>query len=112
MNFFKHLLPFPKKVRRFQAFLWWLHASFFPYDKGNFFFERKRRWRKYCSECGWPLIRVDDLYDQYYIESIHPKAIQICSFCGMQFERTDRCDIFHGVYPIWELIKEQSDAKD
>ena len=101
--FTESLGPFPKKVKFWTALKWYLGATYFPYDKGNYWRERKRTERKYCTECGWPLIRIDDLYDPP-MESIHPEAIQMCQFCGIQYKMyEDSLILGHEktIYPIW-----------
>ena len=108
--FFRSLIeafrPFPKKVKFLTALKWWLEASYFTYDKGNFWGESKRKYRRYCSECGWPLIRIDDLYD-VPIEAIHPNAIQICQLCGIEYEVVEgeffsRPGKYKAILPIWK----------
>lgn len=73
-----YFLPFPKKVKFKKALLWWLSAGWRTYDK--------RGRRKYCSECGWPIVYIDELYDEGYIrESVNPDTVAVCSFCGIEF---------------------------
>ena len=71
-------LSFPKKVKFKKALLWWLSATWRTYDK--------RGRRKFCSECGWPVVYFDELYDEAYIrESVTPDVVAVCSLCGIEF---------------------------
>lgn len=70
--------PFPQKIKFRIALKWWLSAGWRTYDKHGR--------RKYCSECGWKLVYIDDLYDEMYIrESVNPDTVAVCSFCGVEF---------------------------
>lgn len=76
MKLTKYTLPFPGKVKFLKALWWWLDAGFATYDK------RKRR--KYCSECGWPVVYLDELYD-VPIEAYSPDVVAVCSMCDTEF---------------------------
>lgn len=96
-GFLDGLRPFPKGIKLPQAVWWWFVGHFFIYTK-------KKKWRRFCSECGWPLIRIDDLYDPP-MESIHPDAIQMCQFCGTQFEVTIIRGVWFSdrfIFPVWD----------
>lgn len=73
-------LPFPKRVKFWKALKWWLSAGWRPYDK--------RGRRKYCSECGWKVVYLDELYD-VDPEAVLPNVVAECSFCGTQFEEVE-----------------------
>lgn len=60
--------PFPTGVKFKKAIRWYLEAIIKPHRKGR---------RKYCVECGWPLVYRDDLYD-VPIESWYPDIVAIC----------------------------------
>lgn len=70
--------PFPKRVKFKKALRWYLEAIIKPCRKGR---------RKYCTECGWPLVYRDDLYD-VPIESWYPDVIAVCSnfYCSIEYE--------------------------
>ncbi len=97
MNFFKMLkedcLPFPKKVKFRKGLWWYLEAIIKPYTK--------RKKRKYCSECGCPLVYMDELYD-IDPEAVLPNVVAECSFCGTQFEVVEYCSFRKkkAVFPI------------
>lgn len=76
MKFNDYFQPFPKKVKFWKALRWWLSADFKTYDR--------RHRRKYCSECGWPVVYLDELYD-VPVEACSPDVVAVCSLCGIEF---------------------------
>lgn len=91
MPFTKYFLPFSKRIKFWTALKWWLYANIRPWDS-------KRR-LKYCSECGWPVVYLDDLYDVDYTYS--PDVIAMCSLCGTEFIKfiADWSDKIRAVMP-------------
>lgn len=88
------ILAFPKKIKFRKALWWWLDAGWKTYNR--------RGRRKYCTECGWPVVYIDELYDEAYIrESLTPNVIAVCSFCGVEFEEFEySCGKRPAVLPI------------
>ena len=82
MKFADFILPIPKKVKFRKALWWWLVATYKPYG-------RQHR-RKFCSECAWPLVYLDELYD-VPIEAHSPDVVAECSFCGTEFVEYISC---------------------
>lgn len=77
-----YLLPFPKKVKFKKGLWWYLEAVIKP--------NTRRGRRKYCSECGCPVVYIDELYDENYIrESVNFNTVAVCSFCGIEYEEFD-----------------------
>lgn len=83
-------LPFAQKVKFRKGLLWWLDAGWRTYDK--------RGRRKYCTECGWPVIYLDELYD-VPIEACSPDVVAVCSYCGIEFVEFDSFTGRPYVYP-------------
>jgi len=67
---------FPKGMKFRKALLMWLDAGWGTYDK--------RGRRKYCSECGWRVIYLDELYD-VPAEACSPDVVAVCEYCGTEY---------------------------
>ena len=68
VKFRKHFPPLAKGIKKRLALKWYLQS---------FWFNGVLNKRRFCTECGWEITYIDDLYD-IPIEAISPDAIAEC----------------------------------